>query len=91
MVDDIKNKNLIIGASMPEWSNGADLRSAIYGCVGSNPTRCMKVCVISGMWLCECSHGLMVMTADFESASLGSIPSGSCVACVAQLDSACDF
>ena len=24
------------------------------------------------MW----SHGLMVMTADFESASLGSIPSG---------------
>ena len=76
---------------MPEWSKGADLRSAIYGCVGSNPTRCMNVCVISGMWLCECSHGLMVMTADFESASLGSIPSGSCKACVAQLDSACDF
>ena len=25
---------------MPEWSKGADLRSAIYGCVGSNPTPC---------------------------------------------------
>ena len=58
---------------MPEWSKGADLRSAIYGCVGSNPLDACE-CVISGMWLCECSHGLMVMTADFESASLGSIP-----------------
>ena len=25
----------------------------------------------------DCSHGLVVMTADFESASLGSIPSES--------------
>ena len=29
------------------------------------------------MVIAFCSHGLMVMTADFESASLGSIPSGS--------------
>ena len=23
---------------MPEWSKGVDLRSTIFGCVGSNPT-----------------------------------------------------
>ena len=59
---------------MPEWSKGADLRSAIYGCVGSNPTPCSLHDFLYGR---DCSHGLMVMTADFESASLGSIPSGS--------------
>ena len=25
-------------ASVPEWSKGADLSPAIFGCVGSNPT-----------------------------------------------------
>ena len=32
-----------IFALMPEWSKGADLRSAIFGCVGSNPTQCTYV------------------------------------------------
>ena len=31
----------------------------------------------SGVFFYVCSHGLMVKTADFESANLGSIPSGS--------------
>lgn len=47
---------------MPERSKGADLRSAVFVRVGSNPTRC------------NCSHGLMVMTPDFESGDQGSIP-----------------
>ncbi len=28
-------------ARMPEWSKGADLRSAGFGLVGSNPTPCI--------------------------------------------------
>ena len=31
----------IIDARMPEWSKGADLRSASESCVGSNPTPCI--------------------------------------------------
>ena len=28
-------------ARMAEWSKAADLRSVIFGCVGSNPTSCI--------------------------------------------------
>ena len=35
-----KKRGLRPQALMPEWSKGADLRSAIFGCVGSNPTQC---------------------------------------------------
>ena len=30
-------------ATMAEWSKAADLRSAIFGCVGSNPTGCINI------------------------------------------------
>ncbi len=31
-------------ARLPEWSKGADLRSAMFACVGSNPTPCIVLC-----------------------------------------------
>ena len=31
---------VIVLARLPEWSKGADLRSAVYVRVGSNPTQC---------------------------------------------------
>ena len=60
---------VIVFARLPEWSKGADLRSAMFACVGSNPTPCVS-------W----SHSVMAITEDFEfvksSSDLSSILSG---------------
>ena len=42
-------------ARLPERSKGADLRSAMFACVGSNPTPCI-------LW----SHSVMAITEDFD-------------------------
>lgn len=34
-------------ATMAEWSKAADLRSAIFGCVGSNPTGCINIFIFN--------------------------------------------
>ena len=71
-------------ARMPEWSKGADLRSAIIiGAWVRTPLRAKRMCLfICVLYVCICvyvcvwSHGLMVMTSDFESDNRGSIPRG---------------
>ena len=53
-------------AFLAEWFKAPDLRSGIVRYVGSNPTEC------KGGWGREVdtwSHGLMVMTEDFESSN----------------------
>ena len=52
---------------MPEWSKGADLRSAIFGCVGSNPTQCIYVSM--AQWIARATSNREVVgsspTRDF--------------------------
>ena len=55
-----------IFALMPEWSKGADLRSAIFGCVGSNPTQCTYVSM--AQWIARATSNREVV---------GSSPTGS--------------
>jgi hypothetical protein len=54
---------------MPEWSKGADLSSAGFGLVGSNPTLC-KPRFFTKKFLC----GLMVIILGFHPRVRGSIP-----------------
>ena len=47
---------------MPEWSKGADLRSAIFGCVGSNPTQCTYVSM--AQWIARATSNREVVGSN---------------------------